>query len=1081
MKLRMGDVRSLLVVMTMLVLVLPLTGLVLADGPTINVVTPLDGSVSTSRDIVVEGCCTAQARTVVLGPSELGNHPGTNMQWRSGALVMRPVKHFSDDFSGTSLDLTRWVILRDTGIISVTGGELTIAWENYTSLTGLIRSVRDVAPDDRDWRAEFRMKFGYLGYEGAGGGLSGGATDPLSSHLAAWGKYTLMGEPDWSVLSNGNSYFNGSSDNAFHTYALGYSLARSEGELFMDGSRLATVPMASVPDIFWFGAPTTALYYSTSVVVDYADVWTEGGSWSSRTHDLGHLTSVDDVRATWTSTHAASARVDVEARTSLDNVTWGAWSPVGQGGVSMPARYLQIRTFASLQGVKSDTANITIPSFRVSYHDPVTSVEVRRLGGEWTMATGLEEWSATLALEEDENTLEVRANDTAGNMAVSSLVVTVDTTAPVGTVRILGDQPHHNDLDVMLELDATDRYGVEYVQVSNAPDMFNKQTFYYCTTISWRLDGLDGEVPVYVRFVDAHGLLSAIVTDSIIYDSVPPIGTVTIEGGRLYTPSTTVRLDLEYSDTRGVAKVELSDLADFPPSSTLIATGNVVDPWELLPDGDGPRTVYMRLTDFAGNVKVVSDTIEVYAPKRIGSVVIEDGAPYTSKSIVDLRIECPPEARPQRMQLSADGSFAGEWESVQRDKLWILEPGDGPKTVWVRFEDFRGIYSLPVNDTIILDTVAPAVTVTIEGGAEFATATSLTVGVSWEDASVPVRMWVAEDSRFDLVQPQPIAASFSWVVDAWEGSHHIYVQLEDGAGNLGSGDDDIFFATKVPVLRLTLPGGGFTNAQAALEVAASATNDYGRFEVQLAFGADPPVSAPWLPAGAQSPLQLTIPTGIADGNYEVRGRCRSAAGLVSQLAAVNVTVDLVAPVVTIGVPAEGAVVRQSAFAILVQFTAQDPSGIKAVYCSVDGGNWTTVIATDRSVQVVLGGTGEHTVAIRVLDKAGNEGTASSTFRLERRAAVVAGGGAILLLLVVIIAVAVVGVLVYRRSRHGARRAAGPGAPPPTPATSVPAPSSATEGASVAPHAQAPGETAGSQSTPSTQPEPSGDANTWEEM
>jgi hypothetical protein len=1070
---------SILVIAIILAIILPLAGLVLADGPMITVSTPPDGSVSTTRDVPVEGCCTAPARTLVLGPSELGGHPGTNMQWRSGALVMRPVKHFSDDFSGVGLDPARWVIMRNTGILTVSGGVLTIAYENYTSLAGLVRSVRDIAPDDREWRAEFRMKFDYLGYEGGGGGLSGGATDPLSSQMAAWGKYTWMGDPEWLVYSNGNSYFNGTNDGAFHTYALGYSPARSEGEVFMDGDSLATVPMANIPDIFWFGTPDTgAYYYSTSVVVDYADVWTEGGSWTSRTYDLSHLTSVDDVQATWTSTHAGSARVDVQARTSVDNVTWGAWTAMGQGGASMQARYLQVRTFTSLQGVKTEAANVSVASFKVLYHDPVTSVEVRRSGGDWVAATGLEEWSAHLALEEDENTIEVRANDTAGHLAFTSLVVVVDTTAPVGTVRILGDRQYYNDLNVKLELNATDRYGIEYVQVSNAPDMFNRQTFYYSKTLSWRLDGLDGAVPVYVRFVDSHGLLSDIATDSIIYDAVPPIGTVTINGGREYTPSTTVRLDLEYSDTRGVAKVEVSNAADFPPSSTVNVTGKVVDPWELQADGDGPRSVYMRLTDLAGNVKVAGDTIELYAPKRIGSVVIEDGAPYTSETFVDLRIDCPPEVRPQRMQLSADGTFTGEWENFQRDKRWILSPGDGPKAVWARFEDFRGIYSLPVNDTIILDTVAPKVTVAIEGGADFTIVTDLTVEVSWEDASTPGRMWVTEDGRFDLVQPRPFAATFNWTVGAWEGRHHIYVQLDDGAGNLGSGEGEIYFATRSPALKLSLPGGGFTNGLSTLEVAAIVADDYGWSEVQLAFGTDPPADAPWLHVGGSQPLLLAIPTGTAGGIYEVRGRCRSAAGLVSQVTTVNVTVDLVAPDVEILAPAEDAQIRQSGLAVLVEFTAQDPSGIKSIHISLDGGNWSTIRVTDRRIEVVLGGTGRHNIAVRCLDKAGNEATATTSFSLERRSAVVAGGGAFLILLVLIVILAIVIALAYRRSRSRTRTRAGPRSPPP-PAHAAPAPSTAPEGA-VAPRPQTPVGAAQPQPPPA-QPETSGEIVGWEEI
>ena len=144
---------------------------------------------------------------------------------------------------------------------------------------------------------------------------------------------------------------------------------------------------------------------------------------------------------------------------------------------------------------------------------------------------------------------------------MTELTVIVDTVPPRGTVNISQGRALTNDLDVTLYLDASDRWGVSYVEVSNAEDMFNKLTFAYAPTIRWHLEGVDGVVPVYVRFEDSHGLLSDIVSDSIIYDTFPPIGSLKIDDGATYTPSLLVGLSLEYSDPRGVALVELSDFA----------------------------------------------------------------------------------------------------------------------------------------------------------------------------------------------------------------------------------------------------------------------------------------------------------------------------------------------------------------------------------------------------------------------------------------------------------------------------------------------------------------------------------------
>jgi hypothetical protein len=1006
----------------------------LAAGPSIVVTSPPDGGFSNSRQVMVEGCATAPPYELLLGSAQLGSQGGVNMAWVGGGLRFKPVERFGDGFSEPSLNTSRWSIVRNTGHIAIEQGELRIYAVTWQERTGLVESVPGTFPTNSDWIAEFKLRFDQVGWIGGGGGFSDVAASTDTSTAAVQGLWTAFDEPSYKVYENGKVVLNQSSEMNYRVYTLIFKARTGVYDLLRDGESLGQFMGAGHPSMLWFGNSGVGTgWWSTNVRVDDVSIWGTSGSWTSRTYDFGHNVSVDRATASWTSTHATGAVVELEARASSDNATWSAWTPVSATGAGGPllGRYAQLRSYVSLP-VRNRSANLTISSFKLTCHDPVTSVEVRREGGEWSAATGLGSWSATLALEEDANVVEVRAMDTNGAVNVTSLTVIVDTVPPRGTVNISQGRAFTNDLDVTLHLNASDRWGVSYVRVSNAPDMFNKLTFTYAPTVHWHLEGVDGEVPVYVRFEDSHGLLSDIVSDSIIYDTFPPTGAIKINGGATYAPSLVVGLDLDYSDPRGVALVEVSNGEGFSYGTTVKAGERTVPQWRLAEGGDGPRTVFMRLTDVAGNVAVVNSTVEVYIPKRMGSLTIEEGAPITRKTIVGLGIDAPAEMRVTRMQVANDPSFGGaEWEGFAREKLWILPPGDGPKTVLVRFEDFRRIVSLPVNATIVVDTTPPEAIVTLEGGLRYTTSFDLTAYVEYKDASPPGWMWAASSERFDLVEAQPFSANFCWTIPAFEGDQSLFVKVEDLAGNAIVARATIHYSLVHPQLRLELPGGPVSSAVDQVPVTAVATDPYGDVTVQLAFGHDPSEDAPWFPA--YGPLSTTVPFGTPDGVYEIRGRAKNAAGLVSEVASVTVKLDRNAPTVDVQHPRQGESFSQKGLGVLLAFSAYDLNGISNVSYRVEGGGWIFIPSTARSVPVALDGFGEHTIMVRVLDGAGNPGTGSSTFEVQRTEPRVASGGVMLLLLVLILMLAILAVLVYRTRRGRAGRPATTPSGPPQPA------------------------------------------------
>ena len=1007
-----------------LVLMAATSQLAAADGPWLHVEHPSDGQNSTARLVQVDGTASPTSHMLVLGESELGSHPGANMAWSSGNLTMRPRSWFRDEFSDIATFLDRWVVERSAGSIDVADGKLVMTsgygYPSNPSMS-LVRSNHDVFPTGTDWTAEARVYSYYTDSAGSGLGATRELYSPYYSTFAMYNNRYSSVNYIYGYLDH-NVAHSGYSDYKYHTWALDYSVSEQTGALSLDGEELKRSTVNEFPRDLWIGSAYNYTDNRSDISVDYVDVYTHNGTWTSLPYDIGHDVRLEDVNVRWATTNPQQADVRLEVRARNATGDWSEWAPFARDGPLTEAdvRHIQFAVGMDLKGVRSEQAAILASAFVVEYKDPVVSVEARRAGtGEaWTTANGLERWTATLQLGEDENTIEVRATDSSGAANVTGLRVVVDTTRPTGTVAISPKVSPTRDPNVTLSLDAQDRYGVPWMQLSSAPDMAGAVTLPFNATAHWTMELADGEVGVYARFIDAHGLQSDIVGDSVVLDRSSPVGTVVIMGDAPYSSTTTVRLDLDCHDNLGVAKVELSNSPDMAGAVEVAPLQRSVEGWDLGGTDDGPRTVHMRVTDLVGNVGLAEDTIEVYFPKALGSVTVQAGAAFTATAVVSLELDFPPTLRPSRVEVANDPSFlTGEHYAFQREMLWILTPGDGPKAVYARFEDYRGFWSLPVSSSIELDSTAPDVTVTLEGGAMYTTHPNLTATIGCVDRSGPVRMWLSPEDRFDLVDPMPYAATVNWTVGSDEADYSLYVQIEDLVGNRGAGQATIHFATRAPQLALRLPEGPFTNAATPLSVAPEVIDHYGGVELQLGVDADPGADAVWQPLNGT--IALLIPGATLDGTHEVRARARNAAGLVSAVASVPFTVDRVAPSISIVSPEDGGSVRQSALRISVEFTAEDPSGIRRVVYSVDGGNWTAAVTGDRTIIMDLPARGEHTVTVRVTDRAGNDASESTTFSLSKREESPAAGPATVMLAVV--SAATVLLLRTRRAGRGSGR------------------------------------------------------------
>ncbi|MBI4671247.1 MAG: hypothetical protein HY741_06210, partial [Chloroflexi bacterium] len=265
--------------------------------------------------------------------------------------------------------------------------------------------------------------------------------------------------------------------------------------------------------------------------------------------------------------------------------------------------------------------------------------------------------------------------------------------------------------------------------------------------------------------------------------SPPSIDSLEINKGALTTTSTNVILDLAAHDpTDGVAEMSFSN--DQSAWSAWQPFANSVS-WTL-GGGDGTKTVYTRVRDFAGNLSPIgSATIQLdtrTAPEF--SISINQGTLYTNQVTVTLTIGARPLT--SKMEVSNDGGFNVPQEPYSSQKEWTITAYDGtvlPRTVYVRFRDRDGAVVGTATDDIILDVNAPTGSVSIGATNESQNlADNVTLKLNaTDDLSGVGNMRISNNSSFTGVAWEPYAPTRSWTLAK---NKVVFVQYRDNAGNI---------------------------------------------------------------------------------------------------------------------------------------------------------------------------------------------------------------------------------------------------------------------------------------------------------
>lgn len=1007
-----------LVVLVAIVLIMAIPS-VLATPPSIEISDPVDGDWFTDHNITMMGNASIPVQDITLGISELGpgDHIGT--QWEGTDLVFRPTRPYHDHFRGTELNMSNWSFIRDLGSVDVNNSILTLTDDLVDG--GLyfptIQSSNESFLPDKDWTAQFKMKFngGRSGDTPSGGGISPSPVSYWDSAYSTVGFWSY-GRIEQHIVLNGTGWSWQDSDDLWHTYTLKHDSTSGVYTSLMDDNVLATFIPDTPPTCFWFGEHETTWSNRLELNVDYATVWMFGGSWESEPVPLDGHSIIDWIEPYWNTSSPSKASMETWVTISDDNNTWSEWVKVvkGEPTRAIEGSWLRFRTEMALPDIMNVRKNITLSGINLRFRHPLELVDVRANGGEWVNATGLEEWSSGMRLEENENLLEARVIDSAGSISNASVQVVLDTTPPTGRFNISNGTRLTNDRNVTLCLNASDRYGVANVLVSYTDMIGDARSYPYIEYMPFEIKTSDGPVELFVWFRDNHGHLSTRVGATVTIDSTPPHAQLEINGNAEYTSTSQVDLDLVYSDFYGVDHIELSTSPHFRDPVSVGSDVTTLS-FDLDTSRDGLHHVYMRVVDKAGNEIVVKDSISVFFPRAVGNLTLNDGALSTSSPYIMVRIDTPSDYEMNQMQLSADPSFEGaSWEVYSTSAAWQVSSGDGPKTLYARFIDFRGIVSLPINSSIIYDTIAPELAVLMDDGAMYTIHHTVIVELVYRDDTDPRTMWLSDSDSFDDSEPIPFQSPFELTLSQEEGPKTLYVRVEDMAGNAAMSSSTIHLATIGPYIQVEFPKGKYLNDREVVTFTVECDDPYGEVWVQVSLDVDPEIDAEWFPC--DRPLEVPIPTSAEEGEHRVHLRARNVPGIWTDVMQVPIVLDWTEPVLEIFEPEDGKGIRQKGHTILLRAKAEDENGILGLSYRLDETEWLAFSdLASMQVDVDTGSYGSHVIEVRAEDRAGNEAIMVTTFHLEKSGALdrVEGGTVFAIIVVSLVAIVVAWFVIMR--------------------------------------------------------------------
>ena len=309
-----------------------------------------------------------------------------------------------------------------------------------------------------------------------------------------------------------------------------------------------------------------------------------------------------------------------------------------------------------------------------------------------------------------------------------------DTTPPTGSILINNNALKTNSTQVTLNLSAKDLFGVSQMQFSNDNITWSPPEAYK-TSKTWTIPSGDGTKTVYAKFKDKAGNWSKVYSDTIILDTIPAVIS-NVRGTSITATGASILWD---TDTPATSQVEYGATAAYGSKSAYAAA--LVKPHTANLSSLKQYTLYhfrVISKDDIGNTAVSPDytftTKDSTSPT--GTIKINNNAASTNSTGVTLNLSATDTGSGlAQMQFSNDNKNWSVPEAYATTKAWTLSAGSGTKTVYAKFKDNSGNWSVVCSDAISFPNQAPKTGTITPGKGSSAPQEAVSFTVTYSDAN----------------------------------------------------------------------------------------------------------------------------------------------------------------------------------------------------------------------------------------------------------------------------------------------------------------------------------------------------------
>lgn len=396
-------------------------------------------------------------------------------------------------------------------------------------------------------------------------------------------------------------------------------------------------------------------------------------------------------------------------------------------------------------------------------------------------------------LESEEDglkTIYVRLIDQAGNISkVSQAEIILDRTPPeIKAFSINEDAEWCISLKVVLNSDVNDANEAQYS--NNINTLRNvKWEKYTDKRPEWTILPGDGEKNVYARYKDNAGNISETTHAKITLDMTPPKGKLIINGGRKETNHPDGKVNLQILHDADVIGMQITNTPTFEELK-LLPLEEKIENWQLDSEKDGPKNIFMRLRDKAGNYSKIyaSNIILDREPPKNCELIISNNDPYVRNKNKRVALSLRAEGANEMMISNDPEMKEGQWVPFKTAVAWTLAGPEGIHYVHAKFKDAAGNESVIISKMIKSDFTPPQPKkFDINGKSEYCTDPQGKVNLLFE-VDDAIKMAISNNSMKDTSSIagiwEPFKNTKEWKLEGEDGLKLIYARFKDEAGNV---------------------------------------------------------------------------------------------------------------------------------------------------------------------------------------------------------------------------------------------------------------------------------------------------------